>query len=212
MIYNSHFNNLAMKWVVFILLLILLADQVSAAGLRQRSQETEDEGNSYFKVFNISPINLYPNSEVNFTVNLKSMGGNGAFAQPIFNTTEGLSAKAPGGMKYIVATGNRTYNCTMRAENITPGNYSFQVGVYAQSAPYSWRTAYLTVEAPMMSIEGQVNRSENAAKSPNANESAVPQSSEAGTKAGKSSPMGMPGPGFILTLVVLIIAVRFTRS
>jgi hypothetical protein len=181
-----------MKWMAFILLLLLLAGQVIAA--------------SYFKVIDVSPIHVYPNAQANFTVTLKSMGGSGAFAQPIFKTTEGLSASVAGGLKHIVATGSRRYNCTMQAENITPGNYSFQVGVNAQSAPYSWRTAYITVEAPVKSIEASVNKSQNA------NESAIPQSAEAGTGAGKIDPKGIPGPGFVLTLSALIIAARKART
>ncbi|MGD0953193.1 MAG: hypothetical protein ABR985_12505 [Methanotrichaceae archaeon] len=40
-------------------------------------------------------------------------------------------AEAPGGLRYIVATGSRIYNCTIKAVDIATGNQSFQLGVYA---------------------------------------------------------------------------------
>ena len=84
-----------MKGILLISLLLLLAGQASA--------------NSYFKVVDISQIKVAQNSEANFTVIIRSAGGSGAFAEPIFkfNTTKGLSAEAPGGLRYIVATGSR---------------------------------------------------------------------------------------------------------
>jgi hypothetical protein len=181
-----------MKWIVFILLLLLLAGQASA--------------NSYFKVVDVSPINLAPSSEANFTVTIRSAGGNGAFAEPIFNTTKGLSAGARGGLKYIVATGSRTYNCTMRAENITPGNYSFQVGVYAQDAPYSWRTAYLVVEAPKKPMITLANKSQTA------NDSMTHQTNETESKAEKGGPAKTPGLGFLLAMAALVLAARIIRD
>lgn len=187
-----------MKLIVSILLLLLLAGIGSA--------------NSLFKVVDISPIHIYPGSEENFTVTIRSVGGDGAFAQPIFNTSRGLSASAPGGLRYIVATNGRKYNCTMKAENIKPGNYSFQVGVYAQSAPYNWRTAYLTVEAPMNSMEPPAKGSQYVNKSRYGNETTIPKTAEANTESGKSSPMGVPSPGFVLTLAALILAARGARD
>jgi hypothetical protein len=181
-----------MKRMVLISLLLLLAGQASA--------------NSLFKVVDVSTIHVASGSEANFTVTIRSIGGDGAFAEPIFNTTKGLSAAKSSGLKYIVATGSRTYNCTMRAENIAPGNYSFQVGVYAQNAPYSWRTAYAVVEPSKMPM----NRS--ADKYQNANESVIPKTNETGSTAGKGSPAKTPGLEFLLAMAALVLIARNARD
>jgi len=71
--------------------------------------------------------------------------------------------RGSGGLRYIVATGSRIYNCTIKAGDVAPGNYSLQVGVYAQDAPYSWRTGYAIVEAPRTVNNAQLNASLNKA-------------------------------------------------
>ena len=101
--------------------------------------------------------------------------------------------------------------CTMSAENITPGNYSFQVGVYAQSAPYSWRTAYIIVEAPMKPIEGPSNQIKNSKKSLSANESVIPRGSGVRTKAETEGSKRIPGSEFVLALATLMIATKRAR-
>jgi hypothetical protein len=173
---------------ILLISLLLLAGQASA--------------NSYFKVVDISQIKVAQNSEANFTVIIRSAGGSGAFAEPIFkfNTTKGLSAEAPGGLRYIVATGSRIYNCTIMAGDIAPGNYSLQVGVYAQDAPYSWRNAYAIVEAPKKAINASLNVSSN--------NSAKIQSNESGSQANKTGPVRTPGPGVLITIAALFLASR----
>jgi hypothetical protein len=185
-----------MKDIVLISLLLLLAGQASA--------------NSYIKVVDISPIKVAPDSEANFTVILRSAGGSGAFAEPIFNfnTTKGLAAEAPGGLRYIVATGSRLYNCTIKAGDVAPGNYSFQVGVYAQDAPFSWRTAYAIVEVPNIT-----NAPLNASVSNTTlNNSATVQANRSGSQANKSGPAKTPGPGVLIAIAAMIIASRRSRS
>jgi hypothetical protein len=176
-----------MKLIASILLLLMLAGQASA--------------NSLFKVIDVSPIHVYPGSEANFTVTIRSAGGSGAFAEPIFNTTKGLSADAQGGLKYIVATGSRTYNCTMRAENVTQGNYSFQVGVYAQDAPYSWRTVYAIVQGQRQLMNETMNKS------------VMHQANETGSVTNKSSSAKTPGTGILFAIAAVILAAaRRTRD
>jgi hypothetical protein len=190
-----------MKEIVLISLLLLLAGQASA--------------NSYFKVIDVSPIIVAPNSEANFTVVIRSEGGSGAFAEPIFkfNATRGLSAEAPGGLRYIVATGSRLYNCTIRAGDVAPGNYSLQVGVYAQDAPYSWRSAYAIVEAPENVTNAELNASRSTAPS-NAprNNSITAQANKSGSRANKSGPAKTPGPGVLVAIAALFLASRRAKS
>lgn len=180
-----------MKQVLLISLLLLLAGQADA--------------NSYFKVVDISPIKVAPNSEANFTVTLRSAGGSGAFAEPMFdfNFATGLSAEAPGGLRYIVATGNRIYNCTIKAGNISPGNYSFRIGVYAQDAPYSWRAAYAIVESPKEATKAPLNVSFSNSSNDKTNEGEL--------IANKTAPAKIPGPGVLLAIAAAIIASRRAR-
>lgn len=190
-----------MKEIVLISLLLLLAGQASA--------------NSYFKVIEVSPIKVAPNSDANFTVTIRSEGGSGAFAEPVFkfNTTKNLSAEAPGGFRYIVATGSRLYNCTIRAEDIAPGNYSLQVGVYAQDAPYSWRTAYAIVEPTNKSINAQLNAFVNNSSMVNSslNNSATVLTNESGSGASKTSQAKTPGPGLLTAIAALFLASRWAK-
>lgn len=190
-----------MKEIVLISLLLLLAGQASA--------------NSYFKVIEVSPIKLAPNSDANFTVTIRSEGGTGAFAEPVFkfNTTKNLSAEAPGGFRYIVATGSRLYNCTIRAEDIAPGNYPLQVGVYAQDAPYSWRTAYAIVEPTNKSINAQLNAFVNNSSMVNSslNNSATVLTNESGSGASKTSQAKTPGPGLLTAIAALFLASRWAK-
>lgn len=178
-----------MNRIAPILLLLILAGQA--------------EANSYFKVVDVSPIHLAPGTATNFTVTLRSLGGSGAFAEPMFNATVGLSATETGGLKYIVATGSRTYNCTMKAENIAPGNYSFQVGVYAQNAPYSWRTAYAVIEAPKKATVDSVNATKNR--------SSLSQPNMTESRESKSIPAKTPGPGLLFAIACLILVSRRPR-
>jgi hypothetical protein len=182
-----------MKEIVLITLLLLLAGQASA--------------NSYFKVVDVSPIKVAPDSEANFTVIIRSEGGSGAYAEPIFkfNATKGLSAEAPGGLRYIVATGSRIYNCTMKAGNIASGNYSFQVGVYAQDAPFSWRTAHAIVEAPQKVTNARLNASVSNASLKNL---VTVQANKSGSRANNSSPVKTPGPGVLIAITALFLASR----
>ena len=185
-----------MKEIVLISLLLLLVGQASA--------------NSYFKVVDISPIKVAQNSEANFTVIIRSEGGSGAFAEPIFkfNSTKGLSAEAPGGLRYIVATGSRIYNCTIKTEDVATGNYSFQAGVYAQDAPYSWRAAYAIVEVPKKVANAQMNASASTAS---LNNSVTVQANESGSRANKSGPAKTPGPGALIAIAALVLASRRSK-
>lgn len=134
--YNVYNNLSPMKKVLFlipILLLLLLADNAGAVG--------------FYRIIDVSPINVGPNSEANFTATVKSYGPDGGYVQLIFrNVTPGISVSYNEGYRYVVATGTRKFNCSVKAGNIAPGNYSFEMGIYAQDAKINWRKAYAIVE------------------------------------------------------------------
>ena len=115
------------------LLLLLIADNASAA--------------PFFRIIDVSPIHVAPNSDANFTATVKDFGPDGGYVQLIFrNVTSGISVNQTDGYKYVLPTGTRKFNCTVKAGNIAPGNYSFQIGIYAQDAKVNWITAYVVVE------------------------------------------------------------------
>lgn len=107
-------------------------------------------GSYWFKVIDVSPISLTPNGETNFTVAVKGLGSNGAYVELVFkNMSEGLSVACPKMTKYVFPAGTTLYNCTLKAGDIAPGNYSFVVDVAATGSPSGKRTAYVDVLAAM---------------------------------------------------------------
>ena len=155
-----------MKKVVMLLpLLIILLLAVDAGAA------------AYFRITDVSPIYMAQNSEANFTVAVKGLGPDGEYVKLIFkNLTPGLSIDYSGGLMYIIPTGTRLFNCSMRAGNITPGNYTFDIGIYAQDAKTNWREAYAIVEpaasiqaAPTVSIITAANSTPNASAAPQTN-------------------------------------------
>jgi hypothetical protein len=156
------------------------------------------EAAAYFRITDVSPIYVAQNSEVNFTVDVKSLGPDGEYVQLIFkNLTPGLSIDYSGGLRYIIPTGTRLFNCSMRAGNITPGNYTFDIGIYAQDAKTNWREAYAVVE-PAASIRARTVSNitvSNSAASP------APQTNGTGAKAA-------PALGIPAVILAILLAAR----
>ena len=76
MLMKNHFS------VLLILLLLLLAGQATAS--------------FWFKVIEVTPIEMTPNSEANFTVSVKGLGSERAYVELVFkNKTEGLDFILP---------------------------------------------------------------------------------------------------------------------
>jgi hypothetical protein len=115
-----------------LLLLLLLAGQASSS--------------FWFKVIDISPINLTPNSEANFTVAVKGLGSQGSYVDLVFkNMSKGLDISCPKLIKYVLPAGVTKYNCIIKAGDIAPGNYSFVVDVAAKGSPSGKMTAHVEV-------------------------------------------------------------------
>ncbi len=135
---NLQNNLLRMKTatsILLILLLLLLAGQANAS--------------YWFKVTQISPIIMMPNSEANFTVSVKGMGSQGEYVQLRFlNKSQGIDTSCDKLIKYVFPTGTTKYNCTVKSADISSGNYSFVVDVAAKGAPSGKKTAYVNVVAP----------------------------------------------------------------
>jgi hypothetical protein len=159
-------------------------------------------GSYWFQVKEVSPIRLAPNSEANFTVDVKGLGSQGAYVQVVFrNVSEGLTISCPKLIKYVFPTGVTEYNCTIKAGNIAPGNYSFEAETAAKGSPPGKKIAYLDViaaKAPPSSALSPETTSKKEAASFEQNQN------PAQTK--KS-----PGPGSVLAAMVILLVWRRIR-
>jgi hypothetical protein len=181
-----------MRRFALVLLLVLMISGLSAASY-------------YFVILNVSPIKLEPDSETNFTVSVKGLGSQGGYVQLVFrNLSQGLSVVRAGGTRYVLSLGNRTYNCTMRAGAIEPGNYSFDVGIYAFGAKSAWKEANVTVQPPGGMPLAAVNQSENRTMLV-APSGAPERAASEEPVAGPAHPPAAPGPGVVATLALLLL-------
>jgi hypothetical protein len=178
--------------VPLFLLLLLLAGQVNAS--------------YWFKVIDISPINLTPNSESNFTVAVKGLGSKGAYVELVFkNKSQGIDTSCEKMIKYVFPAGVTRYNCTVKAEDVAPGNYSFVVDVSAKGAPSGKKTAYIEVVGAEAgrSIDHPSNRAppegmpQSMQKNEGANANQMPTEPQA---------KGIPSPGFAMASLVMLSA------
>jgi len=178
------------------LLLLLIVDNASAA--------------AFFRIIDVSPIHVAPNSEANFTATVKGFGPDGGYVQLIFrNVTPGISVNQTDGYKYVLPTGTRKFNCTVTAGNIAPGNYSFDMGIYAQDAKINWITAYVVVE-PISFVRTTpvIPNASRANVSPNITNVSAPK---ANATAPAPAPQKAPALGIPVAIVMLLLADRRRR-
>lgn len=193
--------------ILLILLLLLLAGQAS--------------GSYWFKVTEISPITMMPNSEANFTVSVKGLGSQGEYVQLRFlNKSQGIDTSCDKLIKYVFPTGTTKYNCTVKSADISPGNYSFVVDVAAKGAPSGKKTAYVNVVAPGNgeAIESRMNQSALENQSQSIQESEVAKvnltNQTAATNHASAAPAsrGTPALGVMpAVLALLLIMWRMRR-
>jgi hypothetical protein len=159
-------------------------------------------GSYWFQVKDVSPIKLAPESEANFTVAVKGLGSQGAYVQVVFrNVSEGLAISCPRLIRYVFPTGVTEYNCTIKAGNIAPGNYSFEAETAAKGSPPGKKIAYVDViaaNAPPTLVLSPETTSKKEASSSEQNQT------PAQTKK-------TPGPGFLLAAMIILLAYRRIR-
>lgn len=189
--------------ILLILLLLLLAGQAGAS--------------YWFRVTDITPVTMTPNSEANFTVSVKGLGSQGAYVEMIFlNRSPGIDTSCERLIKYIFPTGTTIYNCTVKSADIPPGNYSFVVDVVAAGAPSGKKTAYVNVVAAENGavIEPQMTQSNQTAKenqSQSSNGSVEPEvhKEDQGTPA--SVPKATPALGVMPAILAMLLIMRRMR-
>ena len=157
-------------------------------------------GASYwFQVIDVTPIEMTPHSEANFTVSVKGLGSERAFVELVFkNKTEGLDFTCQKMIKNVYPAGVTKYNCTAKAEDVPPGIYSFVVDVAAKGSPSGKKTAFINVLA---------------AKSDAAiNASGTYQDNRTPTEApAKQEAQKTPAPGAMAAILAMLVAMQWMK-
>ena len=209
-LYNLPDNRMLMKThlsLLLIAILLLLAGYANAS--------------LWFKVIDVTPIEVAPNSEANFTAYVQGLGSERAYVELVFrNMTEGLTISCPKKIRNVFPKGVTEYNCTVMAGDVAPGNYSFVVDAIAASARPGKMTAFINVieaKSDLASEKEIVNQTAaEAPAEPKSEESPAPDSRPA-RKIGERRPAepeakGTPAPGAMAAVVALLLVLRRMKS
>ena len=181
---------------VFQISLILLTLILMLAG--------ETSASYWFKVIDISPINLTPNSKADFNVAVKGLGSQGAYVELVFkNKSQGLNFSCEKMIKYVFPAGVTKYNCTVKVGDVAPGNYSFVVDVSARGAPSGKKTAYVEVMAAQ--ADHVIEVQSKGARSQTSLEQMIRTSEDNQTSAVPES-QKTPAPGAALASFAILLA------
>ncbi len=167
----------------------------------------------WFKVIDVAPIRMAPNSDANFTVSVKGLGSQGAYVQVVFrNMSEGLSIASSDRLRYVFPAGVTKFNFTLHAGDIPPGNYSFEAGTAATGSTPGWKKAYVDIVAAdtVASEEERIAVLPPGKETITQNVSAAPEAEEAPAETAQDR--GMPGPGVALAVITLLLAARRRKS
>ena len=97
-------------------------------------------------MIDITPVEMLPNSEANFTVSVKGLGSDRAYVELVFrNVSEGLTITCPKKIQNIFPQGVTNYDCIVAAGDLLPGNYSFVADVVVAGAPSGKKTGYVNI-------------------------------------------------------------------
>jgi hypothetical protein len=180
--------------VLIIIILSLLAGQAGAS--------------FWFQVTNITPIEMAPNSEANFTVSVKGMGSERAFVELVFkNKTEGFDFSCQHLIKNVYPAGVTQYNCSVKAADVPPGNYSFVVDVAATGSPSGKKTGFINVlaEDGGKAIESEAGSmpTEPTMQTDNAS-----QGGEGGAEEPPAQTQNTPAPGATAAILAMLLVLR----
>jgi hypothetical protein len=102
----------------------------------------------WFKVIEITPIEMKANSEANFTVSVKGLGSERAYVELVFkNISDGFHISCPKMIQNVFPAGVTRFNCSVNAADVPPGNYSFVADVAAKGSPSGKKTGFINVLA-----------------------------------------------------------------
>lgn len=185
--------------VLLITLLAVLAGHASAS--------------FWFQVIDITPIEMMPNSEANFTVSVKGMGSERAYVELVFkNKTEGINFFCPHMIKNVFPAGVTQYNCTVKADDVPPGNYSFVVDVAATGSPSGKKTGFINVLA---TVAGKAAIESNVESMPvgpvlqayNASLAGEDKQTPA-TEPPLAQSQNTPSPGVLTAILAMLLVLR----
>jgi hypothetical protein len=208
-LYNLPDNRMLMKThlsLLLIAILLLLAGHANAS--------------LWFKVIDVTPIEVAPNSEANFTAYVQGLGSERAYVELVFrNMTEGLTISCPKKIRNVFPKGVTEYNCTVMAGDVAPGNYSFVVDAIAASARPGKMTAFINVVEAKSDLEEMEIVNQTAAEAPaepKSEESPAPDSRPA-RKIGERRPAEpeakeAPAPGAMVAVIALLLVLRRMKS
>jgi hypothetical protein len=162
----------------------------------------------------ITPIEMTPNSEANFSVSVKGLGSERAYVELVFkNVTDGFDFSCPKMIKNVFPAGVTQYNCSVKAADVPPGNYSFVVDVAAKGAPSGKKTGFINVLAhdggrAMQPQDGSMPSGSMTSQP----EPQVNSASQAGDSAATGTPADQtrntPASGAAAAILALLLAFR----
>lgn len=197
------------RLAVLLLPILLLSSPVDASG-------------GWFKVINVTPIEMTANSEANFTVSVKGMGGERAYVELVFrNRSEGFDFTCPKMIKNVFPAGVTDYECSVKAGDVAPGNYSFVVDTAAPGARPGRMTAYINVIEQKSQAEAvydstidylkDMSGADNSEPELSDNSGGASQPTGAEAEAGEA-PQQAPMPGAAMAVLGLLVALRSFRK
>lgn len=163
----------------------------------------------WFQVIDITPVEMLPNSEANFTVSVKGLGSDRAYVELVFrNVSEGLTITCPKKIQNIFPQGVTNYDCIVAAGDLLPGNYSFVADVVVAGAPSGKKTGYVNI----------IGRNGNRASEPvRVDQPALEEAEDGEFQEPETEPLAQPdhpsesekmspAPGAVAASLVLILA------
>ena len=162
----------------------------------------------WFQVREITPIDMMPNSEANFSVSVKGLGSERAYVELVFkNVTDGFDFSCPKMIKNVFPAGVTQYNCSVKAGDVPPGNYSFVVDVAAKGAPSGRKTGFINIlatdDARAMQPQTGSMSSEPMQQENNFSHSGGAESEESASKTRNT-----PGPGAAAAILAMLLVFR----
>ncbi len=101
----------------------------------------------YFKVVDAPTAHLSPNSNTSLPITIQNIGGDGAYARLVFRgLPDGITVSNVTRARWVYPGGRMTFDVNLIAGNISPGNYSSEVGISAKSSPPNYKRFYVVVE------------------------------------------------------------------
>ncbi len=167
----------------------------------------------WFQVREITPIEMMPNSMANFSVSVKGLGSERAYVELVFkNISDGFDFSCPKMIKNVFPAGVTQYNCSVKAGDMLPGNYSFVVDVAAKGAPSGKKTGFINILAAddARAMQPQPGTVSFGSKSPEPmpQENTLSQEGEARSEESAAQTQNTPAPGAAVAILAMLIIFR----